>query len=170
MRSTRIDATTGRQLWTYSEPRTEGILGDAGSGSHRGAAIAGDRVFMVTDHAHVLAFNRFTGQKLWDVEMASHKDGHSATVPGLVVGDLLVQGMSGGDEGVRGFLDAYRVTTGERVWRFYTIPKRGEKGSETWIGQAIDHGCGATWQTGSYDPELDLIYLADRQSLSGTQR
>jgi alcohol dehydrogenase (cytochrome c) len=153
-----IDATTGRQLWTFNRPRTEGILGDAGAGSHRGAAIAGDRVFMVTDDAHVLAFNRFTGEKLWEVEMGRHEDGFSATVPGLVVGDLLIQGMSGGDEGTRGFLDAYRVTTGERVWRFYTIPKRGEPGSETWIGQAIDHGCGATWQTGSYDPELGLLF------------
>jgi alcohol dehydrogenase (cytochrome c) len=153
-----IDATTGRQLWTYNEPHTEGILGDAGSGSHRGAAIAGDKVFMATDHAHLLAFNRFTGVKLWDVEMGNYKDGYSATVPGLVVGDLIIQGMSGGDEGVRGFLDAYRVSTGERAWRFWTIPKRGEKGSETWVGQAIDHGCGATWQTGSYDPSLDLVY------------
>lgn len=153
-----LDATTGRQLWTRSEPHTEGILGDAGFGSNRGAAIADDKVFMVTDHAHLLAFNRFTGQKVWDIEMASYKDGYSATVPALVIGDLLVQGVSGGDEGVRGFIDAYRISTGERVWRFWTIPKRGEKGSETWIGQAIDHGCGATWQTGSYDPSLDLIY------------
>jgi len=153
-----LDATTGRQLWTYSEPHTEGLLGDAGSGSNRGAALAGDRVFMVTDHAHVLAFNRFTGEKVWDVEMANYKDGYSATVPALVVGDLLIQGMSGGDEGVRGFLDAYKISTGERVWRFWTIPKRGEPGSETWKGQAIDHGCGATWQTGAYDATLDLVY------------
>ena len=68
--------------------------------------------------------------------------------------------MAGGEEGARGFLDAYRASTGERVWRFYTIPKRGEPGSETWIGQALEHGCGATWMPGSYDPELDLIYWA----------
>ena len=153
-----IDATTGRQLWTYNQPHTEGILGDAGAGSHRGAAIAGDRVFMATDAAHVLAFNRFTGEKLWEVEMGPHELGYSATSPGLVVGDLLIQGMSGGDEGARGFLDAYHVATGERAWRFYTIPKRGERGSETWIGQALENGCGATWQTGSYDPDLDLVY------------
>ena len=153
-----LDATTGRQLWKYSEPRHEGILGEAGFGANRGAAIGGDKVFMVTDHAHVLGFNRFTGEKLWDAAMASHEQGYSATAAPLTVGDLVIVGVAGGEEGARGFVDAYRAATGERVWRFYTIPARGEKGSETWIGQAIDHGCGAIWLTGSYDPELDLTY------------
>jgi alcohol dehydrogenase (cytochrome c) len=153
-----LDATTGRQIWTYSETRHPGLLSEAGAGANRGAAIAGERVFMVTDHAHLLAFNRFTGRKLWDVEMGSIHDGYSATVSPLAIGDLVIQGVSGGEEGARGFLDAYRAADGERVWRFYTIPKRGEEGSQTWIGQAIDHGCGATWQTGSYDPQLDLVY------------
>ena len=115
---------------------------------------------MMTDHAHVLGFNRFTGQRLWEAEMGSYLESYSATSPPLPVGDLLVVGVAGGEEGARGFLDAYRASTGERVWRFYTIPKRGEPGSETWIGQALEHGCGATWMPGSYDPELDLIYWA----------
>jgi alcohol dehydrogenase (cytochrome c) len=153
-----LDATTGRQLWSYGEPHTLGLLGDAAGGANRGAAVAGDRVIMTTDHAHLIAFNRFTGQKAWDVEMGNYKDGYVGTAAPLVVGDLVIQGISGGDEGIRGFIDAYKIATGERVWRFYTIPARGEKGSETWKGQAIDHGCGATWLTGSYDPELDLIY------------
>jgi len=153
-----LDATTGRQLWSYAEPHTLGLLGDAAGGANRGAAIAGDRVIMTTDHAHLIAFNRFTGQKLWDVEMGKYKDGYVGTGAPLVAGDLVIQGISGGDEGIRGFIDAYKVATGERAWRFYTIPKRGEKGSETWKGQAIDHGCGATWLTGSYDAELDLVY------------
>ena len=105
-------------------------------------------------------FNRFTGQRLWEVEMGSYLESYSATSPPLPVGDLVVVGVAGGEEGARGFLDAYRASTGERVWRFYTIPKRGEPGSETWIGQALEHGCGATWMPGSYDPELDLIYWA----------
>ena len=140
--------------------RHEGILSEGGNGANRGATIVGDRVFVVTDHAHLLAFNRFTGQKLWDVEMASYLDSYSATAPPLPVGDLLVVGVAGGEEGVRGFLDAYRASTGERVWRFYTIPTRNEKEAETWIGQALEHGCGATWLTGSYDPALDLVYWA----------
>ena len=155
-----LDATTGRVLWTYKEPRHGGIVSEAGIGVNRGATILGDRVFMMTDHAHVLGFNRFTGQRLWEAEMGSYLESYSATSPPLPVGDLLVVGVAGGEEGARGFLDAYRASTGERVWRFYTIPKRGEPGSETWIGQALEHGCGATWMPGSYDPELDLIYWA----------
>lgn len=155
-----LDATTGRQMWSYSEPQNDGILSEGGIGTNRGATIAGERVFMVTDHAHVLGFNRFTGQKLWDAEMGSHLESYSATSPPLPVGDLLVVGVAGGEEGARGFLDAYRASTGERVWRWYSIPKRGEKGSETWVGQALEHGCGATWMPGSYDAQLDLIYWA----------
>jgi alcohol dehydrogenase (cytochrome c) len=155
-----LDATTGRTLWSYSEPRHGGIISEAGIGVNRGATILGDRVFMVTDHAHILGFNRFTGQRLWEAEMGSYLESYSATSPPLPVGDLLVVGVAGGEEGARGFLDAYRASTGERAWRFYTIPKRGEPGSETWVGQALEHGCGATWMPGSYDPELDLVYWA----------
>jgi alcohol dehydrogenase (cytochrome c) len=155
-----LDATTGRQIWTYSEPRHEGILSEGGIGTNRGVTISGGRAFMVTDYAHLLGFDRFTGRKLWDAEMGSHLESYSSTSPPLPVGDLLVVGVAGGEEGARGFLDAYRASTGERVWRWYSIPKRGEKGSETWVGQALEHGCGATWMPGSYDPQLDLIYWA----------
>ena len=103
-----LDATTGRQLWTYSEPHTEGILSEGGAGANRGATISGDRVFAITDRAHILAFNRFTGEKLWDVEMGSVKDSYSATATPLVAGDLVIQGVAGGEEGARGFIDAYR--------------------------------------------------------------
>ena len=147
-----LDATTGRQLWTVQRAAHPGIVSEAGIGSNRGAAIAGDRVFMTTDHAHLLGFNRFTGQKSLGRRAGIVFRWYSATSPPLPLA-ISWFGVAGGDEGVRGFLDAYRVATGERVWRFYTIPKRGEKGSETWIGQAIEHGCGATWMPGSYDPD-----------------
>ena len=153
-----LDATTGEQLWNYSEARHDGILGEAGSGANKGATISGDRVFMVTDHAHVLAFNRKTGTKLWDAEIGDYREGYSSTVAPLVVGNLVVTGVSCGEEGCRGLLDAYEMATGKRAWRFYTIPARGDPGSETWIGQALEHGCGTTWVTGSYDPSLDLVY------------
>ena len=117
-----LDATTGEQLWSYSGVRHDGILGEAGSGANRGATISGDRVFMVTDNAHVLAFNRMTGAKLWDVEMGDYREGYSSSVAPLVVGNLVVTGVSCGEEGCRGLLDAYEAATGKRVWRFYTIP------------------------------------------------
>lgn len=80
--------------------------------------------------------------------MADTKEGYSATAAPIVIGDLVISGVAGGEEGARGFVDAYRTATGERAWRFWTIPKRGEKGSETWIGNALEHGCRATWITG----------------------
>jgi len=153
-----LDSTTGHVVWSYDEPRHEGILSEAGSGANRGVAVSGDRVFMITDHAHVVALNRKTGTKLWDVEMGSYKENYSASGAPMIVGNTVVGGVGGGEEGARGFVDAYKVDTGERAWRFYTVPRRGEKGSETWIGNALEHGCGATWLTGSYDPALDLIY------------
>ena len=153
-----LDATTGRQIWAFRTPRTPGIISEAGGGANRGAAISGDRVFMVTDNAHLLALDRLTGKKVWDATMGDTAEGYSATAAPLVIGDLVLSGIAGGEEGARGFVDAYKISTGERAWRFWTIPKPGEKLSETWIGNALEHGCGATWLTGSYDATLGLTY------------
>jgi alcohol dehydrogenase (cytochrome c) len=155
-----VDARTGRQIWQFKRPQTPGLVptGDPASGINRGVAVLGDRVFLQTDHAHLLALHRLTGELLWDVEMADHREHYGATGAPLVVNDLVIAGISAGDEGVRGFLDAYRASSGERVWRFWTVPARGEPGSETWIGKALEHGCAATWLTGTYDPEARLLY------------
>jgi alcohol dehydrogenase (cytochrome c) len=153
-----LDASTGRSIWHYREPRTTGILGEAAGGAQRGVAVLGDRVFMVTDSAHLLALNRWTGQKVWDVEMGDYRKNYSSTVAPLIVGDMVIAGVAGGEEGARGFLDAYKASTGEHAWRFWTIPQRGEKLAETWVGSALEHGCGTTWMTGSYDPVLDILY------------
>ena len=90
--------------------------------------------------------------------MADARQNYGATGALLIVNDLVIAGISAGDEGVRGFLDAYRASTGERVWRFWTVPARGEPGSETWVGKALEHGCATTWLTGSYDPAANLLY------------
>jgi alcohol dehydrogenase (cytochrome c) len=154
-----LDAETGREIWRWAEPRTQGVMGDASIGINRGVAVSGNRVFTVTDHAHVVALDRATGEKLWDAEMADYRLHYGATAAPLIVGDLVVAGMSGGDTGLRGFLDAYHTETGERAWRFWTIPAPGEPGAETWGDEDVmAKGCGATWLTGSYDPELDLLY------------
>lgn len=153
-----LDARSGREIWHYSRPRSQGLAGDAASGINRGVALLGDRVFMVTDNAHLIALHRLTGQLLWDVEMADSRQNYGSTSAPLVVNDLVIAGVSGGDEGIRGFLDAYKASTGEHVWRFWTVPAPGEPGSETWVGRAIEHGCAATWLTGTYDPESNLLY------------
>jgi alcohol dehydrogenase (cytochrome c) len=153
-----LDARTGQEVWHYSRPRTQGLVGDPASGINRGVAILGDRVFMQTDHAHVIALHRLTGHLLWDVAMADYREHYGSTSAPLVVNDLVIAGVSGGDEGNRGFLDAYKASTGERVWRFWTVPERGQPGSETWDQKALEHGCAATWLTGTYDPDAGLLY------------
>ena len=154
-----LDASTGREIWRYSQPRTPGLVGDPAIGLNRGVAVREDRLFTVTDHAHVIALDRFSGELIWDAEMADYRDHYGAIAAPLVVEDLVVAGISAGDTGLRGFLDAYHVTTGKRAWRFWTIPAPDEPGSETWGDPAVlRRGCGATWLTGSYDADLDLLY------------
>lgn len=153
-----LDARTGRAIWSYSRPRSKGLVGDAAGGINRGVAVLGDRVFVVTDNAHLLALHRLTGSLLWDVEMADSGQHYGSTSAPLVVKDLVIAGVSGGDEGVRGFLSAYRASTGERVWRFWTIPAPGEPLASTWVGRALEHGCGSTWLSGTYDAETNLLF------------
>jgi alcohol dehydrogenase (cytochrome c) len=153
-----LDAGSGRLIWHYQRPRTAGLVGNAVSGASRGVGVAGDRVFMVTDNDHLIALNRTTGALLWDTAMANWRDNYNATGAPLVVGDKVISGTSGGDEGARGFVAAFDQATGKEVWRFWTVPKRGEPGSETWQGTGIDHPGGGTWLTGTYDPELDTVY------------
>ncbi|MGH9852768.1 MAG: PQQ-dependent dehydrogenase, methanol/ethanol family [Blastocatellia bacterium] len=157
-RAYALDARSGRQIWRYQRPLTKGLVGDAASGINRGVAVLGDKVFMVTDHAHLIALHRLTGKLLWDVEMADYREHYGATAAPLVVKDLVISGISGGDEGARGFLAAYKASTGERVWKFWTIPAPGEPLSETWVGNALPHGCATTWLTGTYDARANLLY------------
>ncbi|MFN7997902.1 MAG: PQQ-binding-like beta-propeller repeat protein [Bryobacteraceae bacterium] len=153
-----LDALTGREIWQYSRPRTPGLVGDAALGTNRGMALHGDKVFMVTDNAHLIALNRTTGRLVWDAVMPDEPQHYGSTVAPLVVKDLVIAGVSGGDWGIRGFLSAYHVATGERAWRFWTIPRRGEPGSNTWKGKDPEFGGGSTWVTGSYDAETDTLF------------
>ena len=153
-----LDARTGRQIWHFGRPRSKGLSGDAAGGINRGVALLGDRVFMVTDNAHLLALHRLTGALLWEVEMADSRQNYGATSAPLIVKDLVISGTSGGDEGIRGFVAAYKTSTGERAWRFWAIPAPGEPLSETWKGKALEHGCTSGWLTGTYDPETNLLF------------
>jgi alcohol dehydrogenase (cytochrome c) len=155
-----LDAGSGRQIWNYRRPRTRGLVGVAARGVNRGVAVAGDRIFMTTDHAHLIALNKASGALLWETPMADWRQNYNGTGAPFVVDNLVISGIAGGDEGARGFLAAYDQTTGKEVWRFWAVPARGEPGSETWQGSAIDHPGSATWMTGSYDAELGTLYWA----------
>lgn len=153
-----LDAGSGRTIWHFQRPRTKGLAGNAAIGFNRGVAAAGDRIFMLTDNAHIIALNRFSGQLQWETPMADWHRNYNGTSAPLVVGNMVISGTAGGDEGVRGFVAAYDQATGKEVWRFWTVPKPGEPGSETWKGNSLEHPSGATWMTGTYDPQLDTIF------------
>ena len=153
-----LDALSGNPLWQYSRPATPGLVGDARLGTNRGVAILDDKVFFVTDNAHLLGIDRATGKLLWETPMAPGGQPYGGTVAPLVVHDLVIAGIAGGDHGIRGFVAAYRASTGALVWRRWTVPGRGEKGIETWQGAEPVGGGGATWLTGSYDPATDTLY------------
>ena len=150
-----LDAGSGRRIWHYKRPRTKGATG---GWANRGVAVAGDRLFMMTDHAHLIALDRFTGELLWDTALEDWRKNYGASSAPLVAGDLVISGVSGGEHGANGFVAAHDQETGKEAWRFWTVPKRGEPGSETWQGKDIDHGGAPTWFTGSYDPVLDIVY------------
>lgn len=152
-----LDAATGVRLWEYKRRLPAKIQTCCGM-VNRGLAVLGDRLFMGTVDAHVIALDRRSGRVLWDTEMIDYKPGYSATHAPLVVKDKVLMGVAGGEFGVRGFIDAYDVASGERKWRFYTTPGPGEFGNDTWEGDSWKTGGAPFWITGSYDPELNLTY------------
>jgi alcohol dehydrogenase (cytochrome c) len=158
--SVAIDVGTGRQIWkTPVEwlPETPRVV--CCGVSNKGAAILNGKLFRTTLDAHVVALDMKTGKQIWDQKAAEWKDGYSMTVAPLIAGGVLISGISGAEFGIRGFLDGWDPETGAHLWRRYTVPAPGEPGSETWPKtDAYLHGGGSTWITGSYDPDLDLVY------------
>jgi alcohol dehydrogenase (cytochrome c) len=153
-----IDVETGRQIW-----RTPVRLESASrrAAFHRGAAtIYNGKLFRVTIDNHVLALDMETGKELWNQKFADVSDGYYATGGPIIANGVLISGVSGGESTTRGFLDGWDPDTGQKLWRRYTIPAPGEPGSETWPknSDAWTHGGGPTWRSGSYDPQLDLVY------------
>ena len=152
-----LDARTGRVFWRYEHELPEDVNYCCGR-NNRGVAVLGTRLFMSTLDAHIVSLDARTGNVLWDTEVADTRQGYSKTAAPLVVKDKVITGIAGGEFGIRGFLDAYDPETGERLWRFYTIPGEGEPGNETWEGDSWKTGGSPTWMTGSYDPDADLVY------------
>ena len=148
---TALDLRTGRPLWHYRRAIPEGIAVCCGQ-INRGVAALDDQIFVATIDAHVVALDARTGRVRWDVQVADYKEAVTLTSAPLALKDKIIVGMAGAEYGVRGFLDAYDAKTGKRLWRTWTTDEK------MWPGDSWKTGGATTWVTGSYDPELDLLY------------
>ena len=152
-----LDAATGKTIWRYlykPDPIAHNCCGQL----TRGLAIAGDKIFLATLDANMIAINAKTGKEVWKTNVVDPKQRYSMTHAPLVVKDKVIAGVAGGEYGIRGFLAAWDINTGKEVWRFYTVPGPGEPGNETWSGDSWKHGGAPIWVTGSYDSETNLTY------------
>jgi len=155
---TALDARTGKRIWTWSPNMPDDVLHIGFPLTNRGVALLGDTVYVGTLDAHLVALDAATGAVRWDAIVGDNKIGFGLTLAPLALDGKIIVGVSGAEAGIRGYVDAYDAATGDRLWRFYTIPEPGEPGSDTWPKAGWQTGGGSTWLTGSYDPELDLLY------------
>jgi alcohol dehydrogenase (cytochrome c) len=156
-RAYALDARSGRPIWMYQRALPADIRPCCGR-VNRGVAVLGDKVFLGTLDAHVIALDAKTGNVVWDVETVDYRSGYSFTLAPLAIKNLVILGVSGGEYGIRGFIDAYDADTGERRWRFYTVPAAGEPGVETWEGDSWKIGGAPAWITGTYDPLTNTTF------------
>ena len=159
-RAFALDARTGRPIWQYQRALPADIRPCCGR-VNRGLAILGDKVFLGTLDAHLIALDAKTGNVLWDINIVGGNDynkGYSITLAPLVIKNLVLIGVSGGEYGIRGFVEAYEAASGERKWRFYTVPAPGEPGHETWEGDSWKIGGAPAWITGTYDPTTNTTF------------
>lgn len=154
---TALDTLTGRPMWKYTRNMPKGVRGCCGE-VNRGVAILNEMVYVGTFDAHLVALDIKSGIVRWDATVADPGLGHSITAAPLALKDKIVVGIAGGEYGIRGFVDAYDAKTGNRAWRFWTVPAAGEPGSETWRGDTAKTGAATTWVTGAYDPEQNIVF------------
>ena len=155
---TALDPRTGRGLWSYVRPMPSDLRLIGFPATNRGVAILDDMVYVGSLDGFLIALDAETGARRWETKVADNGVGHSVTMAPLAIDGKIIVGISGGEAGIRGFVDAYDAKTGKLAWRTYTVPAAGEPGVETWAGESWKNGAGATWLTGSYDPELKLLY------------
>jgi alcohol dehydrogenase (cytochrome c) len=152
-----LDAATGKLMWNYAYKSAKD--GRAGNGRARGLAIGFGMLFMGTRENRLIALDAKTGKEVWNVEIEnSLRCGCGISSAPLLVKDKVITGVTGGESAHRGYISAFDAKTGQLAWRFYTIPEPGQPGSETWTGDSWKLGGGSSWFTGSYDPELNLIF------------
>src|SRR6202140_4242124 len=156
-RAYALDARSGRPIWQYQRALPADIRPCCGR-VNRGLGVLGDKVFMGPLDSHVIALDAKTGNVVWDATAFDYTKGYSITLAPLAIKTLVLVGVSGGEYGIRGFIDAYDANTGERKWRFYTVPGPGEPAHETWEGDSWKIGGGPGGITGSYDPATNTTF------------
>ena len=152
-----IEASSGRVLWSYSH-QVPPNLPLCCRRVNRGLAILGTTLFLGSLGGELVAISANTGRVLWQVRVAEPAQGYTMTGAPLIANGSVIVGVAGGEFAIRGFLAAYDPVTGKQRWKFSTVPSPGEFGHETWENDAWRTGGGPTWVTGSYDPDLDLVY------------
>ena len=156
-----LDALTGRQIWKQDLEYASDVFKMACCGLlNRGAAIYEGKLFRTTLDSHVVAYDAKTGKQLWKSQAIDYKLGHAMTGAPLIAEGVLMTGIAGGEYGTRGFLDGWDPDTGKHLWRTYTTATRDgdQKGADTWPGDTAQKGGAPTWLTGTYDPDLGLVY------------
>jgi alcohol dehydrogenase (cytochrome c) len=154
-----VDPLSGRQLWKTAIELPADVNSYLCCGIHsRGLAVHDGVLYRTTLDAHVVALNIKDGKQLWKTKAADYKAGYSMTHAPLVAGDVLITGISGGEYGTRGFISGWDLKTGAKKWHRWTTAGPGEKGADSWKPGMAENGGGPTWLTGTYDPELDLVY------------
>jgi PQQ-dependent dehydrogenase (methanol/ethanol family) len=154
-----FDARSGLLIWRFHRQQ-QTVNPFQINPFNRGVAVMGQRVFVVTLDNQLITLDARSGRVLWEKQLANTMEGYTMTGAPLVLDNTVIVGISGGEMGIRGFLDAYDVRDGHQLWRFYTVPGPGEPGHESWSGDSWKTGSGATWLTGSYDSQLNLLYWA----------
>jgi alcohol dehydrogenase (cytochrome c) len=157
-RAAALDARTGRELWRWSRPLPKDFQSIGFGHVNRGPAILDGQLFVATLDCYLVALDIKSGKERWSVKVEDYKPGYSMTLAPLAIRGKVLVGVSGGEAGIRGFVDAYDAKTGNRAWRFWTIPGPGEAHHESWPGDSWKTGGGSTWVTGSYDPESNTVY------------
>ena len=151
-----LDARNGDLRWRYQHDLPSDLI--ARHDTNRGVALFGDKVYMATLDARVVALDASTGEVVWDTSVADNSEGYYMTLAPLAARGKVMVGVSGGELGIRGFVVALDSETGEEVWRTYTVPGPGEPGNDTWPADAWRTGGAPVWVAGHYDPDLGLTY------------
>jgi alcohol dehydrogenase (cytochrome c) len=151
-----IDAATCRERWTYNWEPKGGVLSPA----NRGVALKDGRVVRGTADGYLIAVDMAKGTLLWSQKIADAKTSQYLSMPPLIYEDLVIYGPAGADWGAKNWIGAFKLSTGEQVWRFNLIPDAGEPGAETWTNQASrEHGGGSLWTPLSLDVKKGVLYV-----------